>query len=278
MKKVRIGVVGLGLMGGSVALAAQAAGYPVSFYEPFAEVRSTRFAGATRAETLRDLGQVSDLLLIAIPISAFAGLASELAQAVRTGTTVSDLASVKGHVAKILAPALIERAIYIPTHPMAGSERSGSDYARANLFQDSITIVSADFVSSPRDLATIERFWKHLGSKPVRLPIKEHDQVVGAISHFPHLVAGALLEALRSCAPEALDFAGPGLRDLTRVAGGSADLWTEILMTNRDALAVPLKSLVSQLERLSGVLGTGDKKQLRSFLEAARQIRGKIST
>jgi prephenate dehydrogenase len=273
MRDVRVGVIGLGLIGGSVALAALDAGYRVFFYEPFVDRHDSRFANATRMDSLAALAKDVDLLFIATPVSAVAGLAKDLGRWIRSGATVSDLASVKAPVAEILGPALSGRAIYAPSHPMAGSERSGSKYAEANLFVNAITIVSTDYISSVADLAIAERFWVRAGSKTIRASVAEHDNIVGAVSHLPHLLAGALLQTVFQAGPRSLDFAGPALREMTRVAGASPDLWTEILLANRGSVSFHLRSLISQLSQLSGLLESADAKQLRAFLEAAKRTR-----
>jgi prephenate dehydrogenase len=270
---VRIGVVGLGLIGGSVVLAALEAGFTVAFYEPLAEVDPTRFQRAQRVGSLLELTRQADLIFIATPISAISDVAAECGRTIRPGTIVSDLASVKLPVAQLLEPKLRGRAIYVPTHPMAGSERSGSQHANPALFRNSVTVVSPDYVSSLAELSDVEEFWTLVGSRPIRATVEEHDHLVGHISHFPHLLAAMLIETIHQSAPQALRLAGPALHDMTRIAASSPDLWTEILLANRLAVLSALRSFTSRISQISGLLESADSNQLQAFLEAAKQTR-----
>ena len=276
MKSSSIGVIGVGLIGGSIALAARRAGYTVKLFEPFAKLNSRKYRGTVLVQDVRALVTNTQLVIIATPISALASLAEDLAALVQPETVVSDVASVKGAVVEILRPALSGRCEYLPSHPMAGSEKSGPESAKATLFDNSVTIISPEFTVSAESVKLVEDFWRELGSRVLRSSVSEHDRLVAAISHLPHLVAALLIDSIANHTPAALNFAGPGFRDVTRVVSGSPGLWTEILLANRLALLEHIANFRDTLDTVSRFLELADPKSLQAFLEAAKRNRDKV--
>ena len=277
MKSPSVGVIGVGLIGGSIALAARRAGYSVKLFEPFAKLDSRKYRGTVRVQDVRAVVTNTQLVIIATPISALASLAKDLAASVQPQTVVSDVVSVKGTVVEILRPALSGRCEYLPSHPMAGSEKSGPESAKATLFDNSVTIISPEFTVSAESVKLVENFWRELGSRILRSSVSEHDRLVAAISHLPHLVAALLIDSIVSHTPTALNFAGPGFRDVTRVVSGSPGLWTEILLANRVALLEHIANFRDTLETVSRFLELADAKSLQAFLEAAKRNRDKLA-
>ena len=277
MKSLSVGVIGVGLIGGSIALAARRAGYSVKLFEPFAKLNSRKYRGTVLVQDMRALVTNTQLVIIATPISALASLAKDLAALVQPETVVSDVASVKGAVAEILRPALSGRCEYLPSHPMAGSEKSGPESAKATLFDDSVTIISPEFTVSGESVKLVEDFWRDLGSRVLRSSVSEHDRLVAAVSHLPHLVAALLTDSIANHTPAALNFAGPGFRDVTRVVSGSPGLWAEILLANRLALLEHIANFRDTLETVSRFLELADAKSLQAFLEAAKRNRDKLA-
>jgi len=277
MKSLTVGVIGVGLIGGSIALAARRAGYSVKLFEPFAKLNSRKYRGTVLVQDLRALVTNTQLVIIATPISALASLAKDLAALVQPETVVSDVASVKGAVAEILRPALSGRCEYLPSHPMAGSEKSGPESAKATLFDDSVTIISPEFTVSGESVKLVEDFWRDLGCRVLRSSVSEHDRLVAAVSHLPHLVAALLTDSIANHTPAALNFAGPGFRDVTRVVSGSPGLWAEILLANRLALLEHIANFRDTLETVSRSLELAEAKSLQAFLEAAKRNRDKLA-
>jgi prephenate dehydrogenase len=277
MKSRSVGVIGVGLIGGSIALAARRAGYSVKLFEPFAKLDFRKYRGTVLVQDVRALVTNTQLVIIATPISALASLAKDLAALVQPETVVSDVASVKGTVVEILRPALSGRCEYLPSHPMAGSEKSGPESAKATLFDNSVTIISPEFTVSAESVRLVENFWRELGSRVLRSSVSEHDRLVAAISHLPHLVAALLIDSIVSHTPAALHVAGPGFRDVTRVVSGSPWLWTEILLANRLALLEHIANFRDTLEAVSRFLELADAKSLQAFLEAAKRNRDKLT-
>jgi prephenate dehydrogenase len=277
MGNANLGVVGTGLIGGSIALAGSRAGYRVAFYEPANGTVETVLGDAVRAASLDDLASSSDLIFIATPVSTVGSVASGLAPSVRPGTIVSDVASVKGPIFGRLSEIFKNRCFYVPSHPMAGSEKSGLDAARVNLFENAVTIISPDLCPDTAVLELLTRFWREAGSVPVFIDVPAHDRLVAAVSHLPHVLAATLMTHAAKFASEGLGFVGNGFRDSTRIAAGSADLWTEILLANRGDLLTNLYRFRDTLDETIRVLEANDVKSLQAFLDAAKRSRDKLA-
>ena len=276
MGYLNLGVVGTGLIGGSIALAGSRAGYRVTFYEPASSPVEAVVSGAVRAAGLDELATSSDLIFIATPVSSIASVAERLAHKVKANAIVSDVASVKGPVFSRLSEILNGRCFYIPSHPMAGSEKSGLEAARVNLFESAVTIISPDVCQDKAVLERLIHFWRQAGSVPLVLDVPTHDRLVAAVSHLPHLVAAILMMHAAEFASEGLAFVGNGFRDSTRIAAGSPELWQEILLANRSDLLTNLYRFRDTLNETIGVLEANDVKSLQAFLDAAKRSRDKL--
>jgi prephenate dehydrogenase len=276
MGSLNLGVVGTGLIGGSIALAGSRAGYRVTFYEPASSPVETVLSGAVRAAGLDELASSSDLIFIATPVSSIASVAERLAPCVKTGAIVSDVASVKGPVFNHLSKIFKGRCCYIPSHPMAGSEKSGLEAARVNLFENAVTIISPDLCQDKAVLERLTEFWREVGSIPLFVDVPTHDRLVAAVSHLPHLLAAILMMHVAEFASDGLAFVGNGFRDSTRIAAGSPELWKEILLANRSDLLTNLYRFRDTLNETIGVLEANDVKSLQAFLDAAKRSRDKL--
>jgi prephenate dehydrogenase len=277
MDDLTIGVVGAGLIGGSIALGAQKAGFSVVVHDRHNSAAGLKLAPATRwALTIKEVALASDLIFIATPISATVAAAEALSIHVRPDTIVSEVASAKQEVAPELSRVLALRCKYIPTHPMAGSERSGWEAAHAELFEGAVTVVCDDFCADPNAAAIMRDFWKRLGSTTITLDIITHDQLVAVVSHLPHLLASVLVTDIAESFEPAFQVAGRGFRDLTRIASGSPDLWTEILLANRRELLNHLQRFRDRLDEAIQLLQTNDAKSLQALLNAAKRNRDKL--
>jgi prephenate dehydrogenase len=212
-----------------------------------------------------------------VPIEAMAGLVTECRDALKPDALVTDVGSVKGSVDAALAPLLRVRALWIGSHPMAGSEQSGFVAARPDLFEDAAVILTPTPDTRPQALARVEQFWKALGSRLYSMPPADHDLAVADISHVPHLLASLLVA---NANPKSLPLAGGGFRDTTRIAAGSAELWTEILWANREALAKHCHAWSDQLAQIQRLFGSGAgdaKSELFKLLENAQSVRSQLT-
>ena len=273
----QLAVFGPGLIGGSIALAARRRGLcaRLSVWS-----RDEAERAAVRRLALADLVtgdpaeavRGADLVLLCTPPGAMAALAGQIAPHLAPGAAVSDVASVKAGVAAELTAILGRR--YAGAHPMAGAERQGLRAARADLFEDAVCLLTPDERTAPEALATVDAFWRDLGARVRCLPADAHDEAVALVSHLPHVLAAALVDFVGAEPGRATDCAGPGWRDMTRLAGGSPELWTEILSRNRGPITYALRGLMEKLRAVLEVLETGRDAELEAFLAEARTRRG----
>src|SRR5271170_1326192 len=250
MKFGTVAILGPGLIGGSLALALAERGLAkrlmIYARSPHA-LDEIRTAGddAELTQNPSEAVREADVVILCVPIEAMAGLVHEFRDALKPDALVTDVGSVKGSVDRDLAPLLEDRALWIGSHPMAGSERGGFAAARPDLFEGATVILTPTKQTSRDAQRHAEKFWTALGSNLAILSPERHDQMVAAISHIPHLIAAALVN--HAVKHGDLDLAAGGFRDTTRVAAGSPELWSEILLANGDAVGFQLRRLISRL-------------------------------
>jgi len=275
-----VAVLGLGLLGGSVALAAKARGV------------AARVVGATRspdalAEALRrgaidagasyaDAAREADLVVLATPVFAMAEVVQRIAPVLRAGSVITDVGSVKAVLCETL-PGLLPRGVsYVGAHPMAGSHLRGFEHARADLFEGAVCIVT-----SSADASAFERtsgFWRALGAHVIHRNPAQHDAEVAWMSHVPHVLAFAFAGALESAPPAARAVAGAGFRDFTRIAQSDPELWGDILTANRKALAAPLARALEGLQDFARALEANDADGVERRIASARAALARFST
>jgi prephenate dehydrogenase len=268
----RVAVVGLGLLGGSVALTARqrSAAREVVGATRSADARAEALArGAVdRVAPLAQVARGADLVVLASPVGAMPELLRELSPALTTGAVITDVGSVKAPLVDTLPGLLPPGCTYVGSHPMAGSHRRGMSHASADLFERAVCIVTE--ASEPAAGARVVAFWEALGARVVRRTAAQHDAEVAWVSHLPHLLAFAFAGSLAEAPSAAAQLAGAGFRDFTRIARSDAELWADILTANRKALAAPLGAAAAQLEAIARLLEAGDAEGLDRLLSAAR--------
>jgi prephenate dehydrogenase len=280
---MKLAVFGPGLLGSSIALAAQRRGdFHVSIWarreEAVAELRA-RGIGHLASTELAAVARDADLAILCVPIGAMPALAAQLAELVPRTALVTDVGSVKAPVVAELGAIFRGAARFVGSHPMAGSEQQGLHAARADLFEQHVCIVTPDAHSEPQAVAEIARFWESLGCLVRQLTPEEHDEIAAAISHVPHLMAAALVNSVAGANPGAFEFAGPGFRDTTRVASGPPEMWTEILGQNRAAVKKSAEAMIEKLREFLTLLDsspTGGDATMNQFLTSAKAQRDRL--
>jgi prephenate dehydrogenase len=267
-----VAVVGLGLLGGSVGLAAKQRGaaHTVIGATRSPDARDAALSGGAVAAVapLEEDGRDAELVVLATPVGAMAGTLRALAPALTPGAVVTDVGSVKAPLVETLPGLLPPGCTYVGSHPMAGSHERGMPHARADLFEGSVCVVTE--AASPEAEQRVETFWRALGARIVRRTAERHDAEVAWVSHLPHLLAFAFAGSLEAAPLPAAELAGAGFRDFTRIARSDAELWADILTANRKALAAPLGAAGVALEKLARALEAGDAEGLDRLLSAAR--------
>jgi prephenate dehydrogenase len=267
----RLAVIGTGLVGASVGLAARHAGVEhVSGYDPAPEALAAAVeVGAldSQAQSLAGAASGADLVVVATPVSAVAASAAEALGATGGECAVTDVGSTKARICSALAG----ESRFVGGHPLAGSEKQGAQHARADLFAGSIWFLTPLSETDDDRYRQVREFVSLLGATPVETAPTEHDRLVALVSHLPHALASVLVN--QAAAADALDLAGGSFRDLTRVAGANPPVWTDILLGNAEFVADALGEYRRRLEDLERVVRAGDEAALRGWLEQAARER-----
>jgi len=278
--ETRLAVLGPGLLGASLALAAKVR-WPemeVALWARRPEAVRQVLEHRVAAQASTDLAEVvagASLIVLATPVDTLGALAAQLAELpLAEGTVITDVGSVKGLVVAELEPMFSAGAAsFIGSHPMAGSEKAGMAAARADLFHGATCVLTPTECSLPAALARVRAFWTGLGCRLVEFSPAEHDRLVARISHLPHLMAAVTTLAALSADRAPLDCAGNGFRDTTRVAAGDPDLWTGIIRQNHSEILTAVRDAAAQTAELLAILEALDEEKLRRFLSEAKRLR-----
>ncbi|MGD0265823.1 MAG: prephenate dehydrogenase/arogenate dehydrogenase family protein [Candidatus Methylomirabilota bacterium] len=276
-------VVGVGLIGGSLALAARKAGLVETVTGVDADPIHREVALATgmvdraAAELTADLSRAG-LVVLAVPVAEIVALLPEVARHVKDGCLVTDVGSVKGPILAAGDTAFPDGR-FVAGHPIAGQERSGPAAARPDLFEGANWIVTPSALTNANTVERVSALWRGVGSTIVTMEADWHDEVFAAVSHLPHLVAYALMDAVLGLplGEERLQFAAGGLRDFTRVAASHPLMWRDIFLMNRDPILRALAAYRGVLAALEGAIRDGDGEALTARLARARVAREEIT-
>jgi prephenate dehydrogenase len=275
----RLTMIGVGLLGGSVAKGARAAGLAreiVGVGRDLGRLRAGVDDGTFDAVTtgLDTAVRDADFVVLAAPVVTNERLLETVWRVVPDEAVVTDVGSTKASLTRAAARLSAARPLaFVGSHPMAGSDRSGYSVARADLLQGATVIVTPTAATDPRAVKTVSAFWDALGARVATLDPDTHDRVVAAISHLPHLVAFALVDAVRAHEPAAFDFAARGFKDTTRIAASDPTVWQEVFLANRHALAASLGAFGRSLDALAAVIASGDAAALESALARIKSTR-----
>jgi prephenate dehydrogenase len=278
---MRLAVIGVGLIGGSFALALKGAG-KVSHVvgagrsranlELARERRIIDAIAADAAAAARD----ADLVLVAAPVAQFARIFQEIGRSLAPGSVVTDAGSTKRDVVAAARSALGARiAQFVPGHPVAGAEQSGAAAALSSLFLDRRVVLTPLPENRPESVQRVEDAWKACGARITRLDPEEHDAVLAAVSHLPHLLAYALVHdiARRDNAGQLFAYAAGGFRDFTRIASSHPEMWRDICIANRDRLLQELGRYQAKLGTMEKLLQAADASGLEKLFAEAREAR-----
>jgi prephenate dehydrogenase len=277
----RLCIVGVGLIGGSLALAAKERGLVrevVGLGRTAANLETARARGLIDriATTPAEAAAGADVIVLAAPVASCAPLAAALRPHAPAGAVLTDVGSVKGRLVAELETAW-PAAQVVGAHPIAGSEASGAASARADLFVGRPCILTPTARTAPEALARVRALWAGVGARVVEMSAEVHDEILARVSHLPHLVAYALVAACADArvagTDDVLGWAGSGFRDTTRIAGSPAELWRDIALANAPALRRALGEFRGALDRLEALVAAGDGPGLLAALDAARTAR-----
>jgi cyclohexadieny/prephenate dehydrogenase len=281
----RVAIIGIGLIGSSLARVLRRD-------SPQTQI----VACARRAETLDAVRRLkiadettddpavaaagADLVVLATPLSAYAGLAARIAPVLKPGAIVTDVGSVKEAAIRDIAPSIPKGVHFVPGHPVAGTEHSGPEAGFAEMFADRWCILTPLPETDPAALAKIEALWRLARMKVVTMPAEHHDRVLAVTSHLPHLIAytivGTATELGQDLQSEVVAYSAGGFRDFTRIAASDPVMWRDIFLANSEAVLELLQRFSEDLTALQRAIRRGDGDTLHDWFTRTRAIRRSI--
>jgi len=277
----QLGLIGCGLMGGSFALALKRAGLVkrvVGYSKSPTTTDRARQMGVIDVEAPSALLAVSgaDIVLVAVPVSASEATFKSIKHMVTADMLIMDVGSTKGDVVMAAERGLREQlGSFVPAHPIAGKELAGVEHADADLYQGKQVILTPVSRTLGKQITQAVEVWTALGSKVVQMSPESHDAAFAAVSHLPHLLAFALMNAIadQPRGKEFLALAGPGFRDFTRIAASDPKVWRDILLANRDELLLQSRAFQAQLLAFETLMSSGDTQALETLIDQASASR-----
>ncbi len=281
----RLAVLGVGLIGGSLARALRAAGAVeevVGYGRGQANLRKAMELGVIdRAEcSAARAVSAADMIVLALPVGSMAATLSEIAPQIGAQTVVTDVGSVKGSVVSAARAALGEHfRRFVPGHPIAGTEQSGVAASFAELFRDRRVVLTPVAETDPDALERVRSMWQATGAQTVSMEVSHHDEILAATSHLPHLLAYCLVDTLARMDDSRVifDFAAGGFRDFTRIAGSDPVMWRDICLANRAAILAALGQYRSDLDALMSAIGRDDGDWLLELFTRAKRERDALN-
>ncbi len=278
---MHLALIGCGLMGGSFALATQHGGavthvtgysIPHSSAQHFFELGVIQQIALSAAEAVA----TADVVMLATPVATLPHLLTDIATALKPQTLVMDVGSTKRSVQQAAVDILGDKAhFFVPTHPIAGKEQAGHAEPRTHLYQNKTVILCPNEQTHPKALSLAHELWQQTGAHTQELNALDHDRGLAAVSHLPHLLAFAYMDALlaQTDHQQLLALGGPGFRDFSRIAGCEASIWKDILIDNQDQILPLLQAVRQSTLELELLITKNQPKKLESVLNQASQAR-----
>ena len=280
----KLAVVGVGLIGGSLSLALKevgAVGHVVGIGRGMANLETAVRLGVVDSVT-QDLAEGvkdADVIFLATPVQALGPVAEQAMPHLKPGAIITDGGSVKQAVIGAIEPHLRDDVHFVPGHPIAGTENSGAEAAFATLYQDRRCILTPTEKTDVGALEQMQQMWKLVGSQVVVMEVEKHDRVLAAISHLPHMVAYALVNAVGAYDrydENILEYSAGGFRDFTRIASSDPTMWRDIALTNQDALVEMMQQFETFFAELKDDVAEGSGEKLFEFFRRSKQSRDEI--
>lgn len=274
----RVTIVGVGLIGGSIGMAVKKnrlARQVIGFSQRHTSLVTATKNGAIdiASHDIKRAVSGADLVVLSTPVSTILNFLPEIAPHLKRGCIVTDVGSTKAEIVEV-AERNLANCFFVGSHPLAGSEKRGATYASAELFENSLCIVTATEKTNQRAKDKIQAFWTKLGSTVKVLSPAEHDQILAYISHLPHVLAYSLIATIPT---EHLAYAAQGLKDTTRIASSSPQMWNDICVANTKPLLKSLDEFVKNLAFLRKAIVSVNEKEIIEYFQKAKEKRDGIS-
>jgi cyclohexadieny/prephenate dehydrogenase len=277
-----IAIVGLGLIGSSIARAARAQGAVRSIVatarSPQTRKRVVELGIADKVvETNAEAVEGADLVIVCVPVGVCGAVAKEIGPHLKAGATISDVGSVKGSIVRDMGPHLPKTVHFVPAHPVAGTEHSGPDAGFAELFMNRWCILTPPEGTDAQAVDRLAAFWRLLGANVETMTPDHHDLVLAVTSHLPHLIAYSIVgtadELETVTRSEVLKFSAGGFRDFTRIASSDPVMWRDVFLNNKEAVLEMLGRFNEDVSALTKAIRRGDGEALYEHFTRTRAIR-----
>jgi len=274
---MRVGIVGLGLIGGSLARALASGGGAPEVWafdrrrEPLRRALSDGVIARACGE-----GQIAacDIVVVCVPVLRAVELVGRIGRRMRPGTVLTDAGSVKRHIVRAGQAAVAPGAEFVGGHPIAGTENSGYAAADGDLFRGRSVILTPTRRNSEEAVRRVEALWEKTGARTIRMDAAAHDRVFAYVSHLPHVVAYALVHAVATLkSPAPLGYSAGGFRDFTRIASSNPEMWKDIAVQNRDEILRAVRHYRENLELLVSLVRRRDEAGLLRYFATAKRTR-----
>jgi len=274
-------ILGVGLLGASFSLALKRhglCGNVCGFGRSAANLERAKEMGiidslaANPAAACAD----ADLVLLAAPVGSFLDLVKGALPALKRGAVVTDVGSVKGRLVHDLEDIMPPGVHFVGAHPIAGSDRSGIQYADPDLFREALCIITPSDRTEPAALTAVTAVWKSFGSKVLTMNPDQHDRVYAAVSHLPHIIAYAIVNAISDIDSSLFSYCGQGFRDMTRIAASSPEIWTDISLLNRENIREMIAIFRRNLDSIDAHLKASEADALKEHFTRASASRKRI--
>lgn len=268
----KIAIIGVGLIGGSLGMAIKKKGLArevIGIVRRKKTIIEAIKRGAIDKGT-RDLTAIkeADLIILATPVNTIINLLPKVTRLAKKGAIISDVGSTKEEIFKKVNNLFKKKSIdFVGTHPLAGIEKKGIIFAKSELFQGTLCILTCLKNTKPRTIKKLKRLWQKIGTRVIFLDPQEHDLILAFVSHLPHIAAFSLINTIPK---EYFNFASTGLKDTTRIAASDPLIWRDICLTNRDALLKAIKEFQKTLEKFKYLIRKKNSKGLKDILEKAK--------
>ncbi|MFC1632276.1 prephenate dehydrogenase [Candidatus Omnitrophota bacterium] len=270
----KIAIIGVGLIGGSMGLAAKRkklAKEIVGVCRHRASLHQAKKIKAIDRGTLdyKDAVQNAELVVLAAPVQEIIRLSRKIGPYLAPDCIVTDVGSTKQKIVDQLDQALPMHCNFVGGHPLAGSEKRSVSFARADLFKDAVCFLTRTKKTNLAALSKLSKFWRGLGSRVKIISPQRHDQIVATVSHLPHLIAVELVNLV----DKNIEFVASGFRDTTRIAASEAEIWTDIFLTNDRHILGVLDTYIKRLKLFRGLIAEQDKSKLNYEFKKAKSLR-----
>jgi prephenate dehydrogenase len=282
----RLALIGVGLIGGSLARALRDAGHVrevIGYGRGLANLqRAVELGVADRVETSLSMAvRDADMVVLATPVGSMAEILTAIAPYLASDAVVTDVGSVKGTIASAARAAMGEKlSNFVPGHPIAGTERTGVEASFSSLFVGRRVVLTPLPETSAAAVTRVRAMWQAAGAEVVNMSVEHHDAVLAATSHLPHLLAYALVDMLARLddSREIFTYAAGGFRDFTRIASSDPEMWRDISLANRDAIVSMLKKYRAEVDGLIKAVSAGDGEKLQTLFAHAKAARDALVT